>query len=720
MNRTKMPFVREIMISIQAVKLSGFLLFFCFQMGEAIGQSQDQIRVIRGATDTIQAEAVMARWREEGIAKGQAIRKWAASTNSPMEGTLPGGVQFRLIRLDTFSNGSIRPIYYETQSREAAIMIRANRVWLNGGLGLGLTGTGIKIGLWDFGRPKDHTEYGGRVFPLPNHNALNSNYHATHITGTMIATGIDANARGMANGAEVGFADFDTYDINELAEFAIDSSGIVSNHSYGLGAGWNFGLVNNFYGWHWYGDISLSSSEDYYFGLYTQEAREWDSLTHLAPYYLICKSADNNRDNSRPPGSLHYHLNNGVWEQMQDTHPKDGGIDGYDCIVGHATAKNILVVGAVKDIPGGNYQFPSDVVMTPYSGFGPTDDGRIKPDLVSNGQCLYATWDSSAYNSPCGPVCEDELYCELYGTSMATPTITGSVALLQEHYSNTHQSALMRSATVKALLIHCAHEAGSYPGPDFRFGWGLANIASAAKAISVDATEPQVIQELTLNNGGTISLPFNYNGIGDPFVKVTMVWTDPPGIPTGPMLDPTTPMLVNDLDIRIIDPNGVPRQPWVLNNTPGSEGMPATQGDNTKDNVEQVIILAPGEGMYTLQITHKGILQGGAQDFSIVVSGLAELPFVGEVESEIASTEFQITPNPSSGMADCVVGVPPTVSNARLEIFRLDGTLIFDRGLRRGRNVIELNAEGWPSGLYTSRLTFEGKPVGWERFVVAH
>ena len=110
--------------------------------------------------------------------------------------------------------------------------------------------------------------------------------------------------------------------------------------------------------------------------------------------------------------------------------------------------------------------------MSSFSGWGPTDDGRIKPDLVTKGvavkSCLadsnnaYATWN---------------------GTSMATPGATGALLLLQEHYNDTY-STFMKAATLKALAIHTADETGPNPGPDYMFGWGLMNTAKAALHIS--------------------------------------------------------------------------------------------------------------------------------------------------------------------------------------------------------------------------------------------
>ena len=77
----------------------------------------------------------------------------------------------------------------------------------------------------------------------------------------------------------------------------------------------------------------------------------------------------------------------------------------------------------------------------------------------------------------------DDAYDIYSGTSMATPAITGSSMLLQQYYSQLHNT-FMRSATLKGLLIHTADEAGPYPGPDYMYGWGLVDIAKAAAVIT--------------------------------------------------------------------------------------------------------------------------------------------------------------------------------------------------------------------------------------------
>jgi len=90
------------------------------------------------------------------------------------------------------------------------------------------------------------------------------------------------------------------------------------------------------------------------------------------------------------------------------------------------------------------------------------------------------------------------------------------------------------------------------------------------------------------------------------------------------------PRLVNDLDLRIIDPNSsTTYYPFVLN--PSSPNSPATTGDNTLDNVEQVLIASPNlPGNYTAQITYKSTLTNNEQYFSLILSSKSLADFNGD------------------------------------------------------------------------------------------
>ena len=91
------------------------------------------------------------------------------------------------------------PIYYATDNLNAAATISADQVWTNDNDYPSLTGEGIEINLWDGGSVlSTHQELqngpGTRIIMRDTGIPLSN--HSTHIAGTMIASGIDANARG--------------------------------------------------------------------------------------------------------------------------------------------------------------------------------------------------------------------------------------------------------------------------------------------------------------------------------------------------------------------------------------------------------------------------------------------------------------------------------------------------------------------------------------------
>ncbi len=324
----------------------------------------------------------------------------------------------------------------------------------------------------------------------------------------------------------------------------------ISNHSYGIVAGWH---LNSNREWQWFGDPSISEVEDYKFGYYDYTAKTWDDIAYRRPNYLIVKAAGND-------------VGDGPYDASP---PRDGGDDGYDTLTSSAVSKNVLTVGSVLDIT--NYSGPGDVQLAGYSSRGPTDDGRIKPDIVTNGYYLNSC--SSA---------GDGAYSVKSGTSMAAASASGSLVLLQQAWRALYNQP-MRSATLKALVIHTAKECGPNPGPDYKYGWGLLDLEAAVDLIQKhDAASPLVF-ETRLENGGRLVIPIRH--LDDEPLKVTLAWTDPPGHHPDYVLDPPDPMLVNNLDVRVVSRNDEQEHlPFALNrNNPGA---PPIKTINNADNVE--------------------------------------------------------------------------------------------------------------------------------------
>ncbi len=508
------------------------------------------------------------------------------------------------------------PIYYITYNNtRAATTTNTDQLWAGGLLGLNLSGASAtvneKLGIWDGGRVLEtHQELKGRV--LQKDKASKADDHATHVAGTMIASGVNAVAKGMAYGTKTLMA----YDFNnDITEMAAAASGLlVSNHSYGSITGWRYnsdrkGTAEDPY-WEWWGNPDISSTEDYKFGYYDEAASKWDKIAFEAPYYLIVKSAGNSRSETGPEvGKPYYQRDkNGKFNLVNSRSANISSNNSYDIISTYGNAKNILLVGAVDPISNG-YNQPSDVRISGFSSYGPTDDGRIKPDIVGNGVAVLSTSSDN-----------DRAYKSSSGTSMSSPNVAGTMLLLQEHYSNLNSGNVMRAATLRGLAIHTANEAGIAPGPDYIYGWGLLNAGKAAALIS-NANGTHLLQEKTLAQGQEYTLKVTASGAG-PLV-VTIAWADPEATPVaenGSVLNNRTPRLVNDLDLRISNQNST-YLPWVLD--PLNPSKAATRGDNTLDNVEQVLVenAVPGE-TYTITVKHKGSITRGPQAFSLLASGV--------------------------------------------------------------------------------------------------
>lgn len=512
---------------------------------------------------------------------------------------------FELMRLE---NG--RPVYYITTNVNAAISSAADKV--RNTAPFSVDGTGVTVGIWDGGDVlTTHQELTGRVALF---DSVGTSDHATHVAGTIAAAGVDSFAEGMAPGALIdsyNFLNDEAEMASRAASFAGESGKLyISNHSYSFITGWTFGDFSGNIGPHWFG--VFGDREDSLFGRYLND---WDAIAEAAPYYLPIKSAGNDRNDSAPSQDTTYYYLDGGWQSKaydSATDPFDDGYDngGFDTIPGHGNGKNVLTVGAVSDAVSAGVRDPSAGTMSSFSGWGPTDDGRIKPDVVGNGISLYSSIGTS-----------DSSYANFSGTSMSAPNVTGSAALLVDYYDELFPGQVMRASTLKGLLIHTADDVGN-AGPDYSYGWGLVDTEAAATQMMRNSESPDSypLLESNLADSTIHSLVFTWDGVSP--IRATICWTDPAAT-AGSGLDNTTLKLVNDLDLRVHGPGGSPTySPYVLD--PSNPAAPATTGDNFRDNVEQVYIASPGTpGMYEVVVSHKSTLSGGSQIYSLILDGAA-------------------------------------------------------------------------------------------------
>ena len=463
------------------------------------------------------------------------------------------------------------PQYISTLNLQARKTTGVEYIQSATGLNLNVKGNGITVGVWDGGQAlKDHIEFGGR---LVNKNGAEYSNHATHVSGTIIAAGINESAMGMA--PEANILNYYAFE-DDLGPMAIEAANglLLSNHSYALVLGWSYNPASA--SWSWFGG---DAAVDDRFGFYSSSSRTIDEIAYNAPYYTMVWAAGNDRsdvgDGSKPP-------------------------DGPYGIIGpYGVSKNVITVGAITGFDA--YVDQSSIVMSDFSSWGPTDDGRIKPDIVADGVNVFSTSSSGV-----------ESYTSLSGTSMAAPNVTGSLAVLQDYYHQVSDTFLT-SASLKSLIIHSAREAGT-AGPDIQFGWGVLNALDAIKTIQGQNGVDTLLLNVKLIDQDTFSIELFSDGLTP--ITATLAWTDVPGDPGAPGTDKL--LLKNDLDIRLIDDEGNITFPWFLD---PKNPLNALKGDNVRDNVEKFEFINVKPRRYKLLVSHKNSLVNSEQSFGLTLTG---------------------------------------------------------------------------------------------------
>ncbi|MFY0652344.1 MAG: S8 family serine peptidase [Cyclobacteriaceae bacterium] len=561
-------------------KLTNFLVFFLLLAWQGRAQNKvQQNELVRLQGNTILLKTAEKMQSKRRLQKEQAIQ-WAEKEGWEIKKISTDGRYKELQKITAYGT----PLYYSTYNTDAANSSRASSLWTGGSTGLNLNGESMVIGAWDGDAVRNaHQEFGDRVSFGDGSRFFSSNQgteHATHVAGTLIAAGVSSSAKGMAPEASLISYDWN-FDESEMASFAA-SGFLISNHSYG------------------YSTERRDGWEDWRFGHYDEVAENWDIIAYEAPYYLIVKASGNDLNDN-----------------------KNISRNGYDLLEGAGTSKNVLVVGAVRDVD--NYIDESSVVLAGFSSTGPTDDGRIKPDIVGNGVSVRSS--SSFSNND---------YETLDGTSMSSPNVSGSMLLLQQHYNNLND-AFMKSATLRGLVIHTAKETGTDPGPDYRYGWGLIDVEAAAEVITTNG-ESTSIEEHELQEGQSFQKVIKADGLS-PLV-VTICWTDPSGNPLPDQSsseNSTQRMLVNDLDCSIQSGNTT-YLPWTLD--PENMAAPATVGTNNLDNVEKIEIANPSFGEYVVNVEHNGNLRNESQYFSLIISGVVASSCVSEIPGNLTASNI--------------------------------------------------------------------------------
>ncbi|OJV21130.1 MAG: peptidase S8/S53 subtilisin kexin sedolisin [Dyadobacter sp. 50-39] len=249
---------------------------------------------------------------------------------------------------------------------------------------------------------------------------------------------------------------------------------------------------------------------------------------------------------------------------------------------GYQTAKNVITVGATGETGS----------MLANSSRGPVKDGRLKPEITAQGNGIMSTIPVNLYGSGSG-------------TSMATPAVSGGLALLYERYRQLNGNQNPKNGLMKALLVNGTVDKGN-EGPDYRFGYGWLNLLRSVKMLeSQSYTTGQVAHQGT--NNFSVNVPANTAQL-----KVMLYWNDPAGSTLA------SQNLVHNLDLQVTNPSSNVVLPRILDPASANVDKVAATGVDNRNNMEQVVINNPAAGNYAISVKGTTVGQAPSQEYFVV------------------------------------------------------------------------------------------------------
>jgi hypothetical protein len=473
---------------------------------------------------------------------------------------------------------------------------------------------------------------------------LANSLHASMAAGTIAGDGtLNSNFKGMAPAATLYTYSFfdDSEDCCEANNYADIADALTRSVD----------IANNSWGY--------AGCADLPFGDYTTQARVFDrqvlgrndSGTRIGQPMVVVFSVGNERDGTET----------GNFDCLSQT---SGNFENYGTINQPKPAKNIITVGAVDS---------ANDRMTSFSAWGPTSDGRIKPDIVapgvhngtqsssvstitncfgnpagnSNQQCYRTTADTNTNGS--GTPWDDR-YAWFSMTSGAAAMVSGSAALFVEDFRASNAGRDPLPSTVKAHFIHTARDLNDSTtwynaGPDYASGYGVLRVDAA-----VAQQRSKNWQEGTFDHG-KLNTFFMEVPVSLQEVKVTLAWDDAPAAPGS-----TSAALVNDLDLIVTDPSGNRHYPWTLN--PATPSAAAVRRNEDHLNNVEMVQVDSGRvqaGRWKIEVRATS-LPGGQQPYSVVFS---HRPVGGNVDLRVTGLSVVLGGTVSSP----TIGINASVKN---------------------------------------------------------